>query len=39
MASQPEGHRRDQQNRWYNRARWVGPLYAVYRFIRDLSGL
>lgn len=39
MAHPPEGHcscgKRDLPYRW---ARWLGPVYAVYKIVRDIVG-
>jgi hypothetical protein len=39
MANTPRGCCRDQSDRWFNRARWISPLYAAYRFVREFAGL
>lgn len=37
MAARPEGCRCDDSTagRWYNRIRWLGPLYTAYRAGRE----
>ncbi|SDK32042.1 hypothetical protein SAMN05421806_106210 [Streptomyces indicus] len=38
MASQPAGHKNgddDKRERWYKRFRWLGPIYTLYRIVRD----
>ncbi|ONK09249.1 hypothetical protein STBA_71040 [Streptomyces sp. MP131-18] len=38
MAEKPEGRRCDTVDRWFNRVRWVGPFYAIYRIAREFLG-
>jgi hypothetical protein len=38
MAHQPEGHRDSKADRFYNRVRWLGPIYTIYKIIREFLG-
>ncbi|CQR63951.1 Hypothetical Protein sle_44930 [Streptomyces leeuwenhoekii] len=35
MAAQPEGHQNTKADRFYNRVRWLGPIVAIYKILRE----
>ncbi|WP_258572592.1 hypothetical protein [Streptomyces sp. KM273126] len=41
MAAQPEGHQNanNKADRVYNRVRWLGPIYTIYKIVRETLGL
>lgn len=35
MAIKPEGQQTEKADRTYNRVRWLGPLYTIYKIVRE----
>ncbi len=38
MAQQPEGHQNTKADRVYNKVRWLGPIYTIYKIVREALG-
>lgn len=36
-APTPEDHPRSKADRAYDKVRWLGPLYTMYKIVKDLS--
>jgi hypothetical protein len=40
MAAQPEGHQNtNKADRAYRVARWLGPIFTIYKIVREFLGL
>ncbi|MDQ0942849.1 hypothetical protein QFZ67_004554 [Streptomyces sp. V1I1] len=35
MAIKPEGQQSGKADRVYNRVRWLGPIYTIYKIVRE----
>ena len=35
MAAQPVGHQNNKADRFYNRVRWLGPIFTIYKIVRE----
>jgi len=35
MADQPEGHQNTKADRIYLMARWLGPIFTIYKIVRE----
>lgn len=35
MAVKPEGQQGSKADRFYNQARWLGPIYTIYKIVRE----
>ncbi len=35
MAAQPEGHQNNKADRLYSKARWLGPIFTIYKIVRE----